>query len=329
MANTFRPDFPVRSNQVLTLQRGNGFQYTYKLRGGKPFPFGTDAYLTFRNTYGQIIDAWQADTATGALKWAVENSRSDAIPDGSSWTLMIDLNDGENPHLFEQGSVVRDEPRFPSAPGVDMTFNGVRYGYSFGTPGFVSDPSWRVLNGNPRVYSNTSVGLPNAVAAGSLAGGDLTFFDDVAMLYYAPLNGDSVRLTYNVVQGAGIAGGMAYVVLCSNYDMSNSVALYHRQFFGSGNAVGIATGNGPVSYTVRAQIPHTTFSLENYTAEFNASSNTYSLYLGTATTPIVSWQDTGHLIDHGPGERYLGFAFQSALLFPGCEVSDWVATDII
>lgn len=328
MPPTFKPKYPVQSYLTIYMERSNPFEWSYSLGRGKKFPFGTNAYLTFQNTYTQVLAVWEADASTGDLLFFAEAADADAIPDGTAWKLTVDLNDGNSPRVFAQGNVIRVEAPFPDDPSQSNEFDNVQYGYSFGSPGLIVDPAWRILNGHPRVYDNSGASLPNAVAAGSLQGGDLAIFDDVAMLYYAPLNNDPVRLTYNVVRGQAVIGGEAWIVICSNYDMTNSAAIYHRQGIGQ-DVSGIATGTGPVTYQVRKQIAHATTSLDNYTAEYNPSSNTFNLYMGNSTTPLVSWEDTTEVVNHGLGERYVGFAFKSAFLSPGIEVSDWIISDSV
>jgi hypothetical protein len=319
----WRPDVRTRMSTI-DLQRGNAFRYTYSLGGINQFPSGSEAYLEIRNTYGQLLGHWDGEISGGSAKFAESAATADAIPAGSNFVLMISFA-GDDPQQVLWGNVIRSQSPWPDAPPVSTKFSGVAYEYSFGTPGFVVDEAWRIMNGNPRVYNNSSASLPNAVAAGSLLSGDLALFDDVAMLWFAPLANDPVRLTYNVVKGPASAAGDAWVVICSNYDMTNSVAIHHTS--GSSPKVAIATGTGPVTFTDRQSVAHTTSSLDNFTAEYNPASNLFSVYIGTNTTPLVSWPDTTHVVQHGEGERYVGFAFKSGALFPGIEISDWYISD--
>nr|WP_074248032.1 hypothetical protein [Mycobacteroides abscessus] len=257
---------------------------------------------------------------------------SNALPRGASWTLHIQTPDLDEPRLELQGTVIRSEAPFPDAPPQSGEFDGVQYRYSFGTPGFVVDPAWRIMNGKPRVYDNAYRSLPNAVAAASItdgAGGGPTLFDDVAMLYYAPLKTDAIRLTYNTIR---FGSGTAWIAICSNYDMTNYAALKHNGVFLNGlwqhDTVEVVTGTGPVTTQSRVTpVQYTTATNQNYTAEYNPLTNAYSLYVGTSLTPIVSWTDTTQLVNHGEGERYFGLGFKSDLLTPGVEISDIIIAD--
>lgn len=323
------PEVRVESNRVLELNRSNPAVWTYTLPGNRQFPTGTVAALTLKNTFGQVVGTWVGTVAGGSVAFDQSGQQAlvDAIPRGTSWTLIASYG-GTSPRMLAQGTVVRNEAPFPDAPPQSSLFNGVQYQYSFGTPGFVFDPSWRILNGSPTVYDNSGASLPNAVAAGTLLTG-LVPWDDVAMLWFAPLNTDSVRLTYNTIRNGA---GACWVVLCSNYDMTNYAALYHQGVFLSGawqhDTVQIHTGSGPVTTVGRGSpVNYTTVSNQNYTAEFNPITNTYNLYVGTSLSPVVSWTDTTNVVDHGEGERYVGFAFKSDVLTPGIEVSDWIISD--
>lgn len=326
---TWQPSTRVESNRVLELNRGNPFRYIYRLPGLQTFPADTTAVLTLFNTYGQVLGVWAGTVDGGKVSFFQPADVVDKIPAGTSWVLSTTSAGAPDVTVLMQGSVIRAEAPFPDAPGQTSQFEALQYSYNFGTPGALVDPAWRIMAGKPVIYDNSSQGLPNAVAAGSLLNGNLTFFDQVTMMYFAPLNDDPVRLTYNVVKGGGTAGGEAWIVICSSYDMDNSAAIYHRQWFGSGDTVGIATGTDPKTFATRASVAHTTNNLDNFTAEYNPSSNTFSVYVGTSQTPLVSWVDTTNIVRHGAGERYVGFSFKSAALAPGVEVSDWIINDSV
>lgn len=349
---SFGPRYPVKSNRALSFTKGNPFDWVYD-----PGPYfaaqfattanGMSAYLTFTNSYGQNIAVFEADYGPdpgypyGVFAFFEGYPVTDPIPAGTAWTMTIDLNDGNTPRVFLQGNVIRVEAPTPSAPSISSTYDGLNYNYTFATAGTMDDPSFMYLSGVPVVYDNSALGLPNAVAAGSpsamILDGVMTILEEggsspwsqASMLYYAPMATDNVSLTYQVVKGAGIAGGEAWVVISSSYDMSSSVAFYHRQWFGSGDTVGISIGVGPTAFTLEVEVPYSTESLDTFTANYNSASNTYNLYVGSGTEPLLSWTDDTGLVIHGLGYRYVGFSFLSGFLAPGVEIANWNISDTV
>lgn len=321
--SVWQPTVGVENNRVLSLSRGNPAGWKYKLDKGAP----NDGYIEIRNSYGQLLATWQGEVDGQTILFEEEAASADAIPAGSSWQLFCDIDDVIR--VLAQGIVVRPEAPFPDAPPKSSEFDGVRYQYSFGTPGRLTDPAWRILSGAPTVYDNSFRSLPNGVAAGSLFGGTLSLFGSAAMLWFAPLRTDAVRLTYNTVRNFENSNGELWVVVCSDYDMSNWAGFYHKQVFGVGgwdnDTLQIVTGSGPTTFTNRATVQGDTANNSYYTAEFNPLTNTYTLWKGT--TQVLSWTDQTNVVDHGEGQRYVGFGFRAALLNSGVQVSDWLIGD--
>ncbi|APQ42144.1 minor tail protein [Mycobacterium phage MrMagoo] len=327
---SFKPLVPVRSNRPLELQRGNPLRYRYTLAGNREFPLGTTALLTVANTYGQTVGAYVGVVGGKYIDFAEAADISDTLARTDSWQLFVTYPSETMPTLLEQGQVIRIEAPYPDAPPQSSEFDGVAYEYHFGTPGLLTDPAWRIMNGHPRVYDNSLRSLPNAVAAGTLLTG-LTPWDDVAMLWFAPLQTDAVRLTYNTIRAHDNSNGEMWTVICSNYDMSNWAGFHHKQVFGIGSwdsdTISVVTGTGPTTFVNRVSASKDTQDNQIYTAEFNPITDTFTLYVGTDMTPVVSWTDTTSVVDHGPGERYVGFGFKSTILDAGVQVSDWIIAD--
>ncbi|OQW34525.1 MAG: hypothetical protein A4E20_10925 [Nitrospira sp. SG-bin2] len=317
---SLKPRYSVKSNQVLELQRGNPVEYIYYEK--TDLPLNASGTIQFSNIYGQTLDTWSAYCEDGVLSFRADSSDSDLLATGTAWALKVDYDDGENPRLREQGTVIRAEAPWPNAPATSDIFQGVQYNYSFGTPGQVVDPAWTILLGKAQVYDNSEDSKPNAVAIGESDSGT---FDDTAMLYYAPLRTNAVRFTYSTVAAGN---GDAWVVINSNYDGTNFAAIHHKQTSGT-DYVAICTGSGPVTITDRSSEVTHTMDYETFTAEYNPSSNTYSVYVGASTTPLVSWTDSTNIVHHGNGYRYVGFGFKSASSGPGPEIAGWYAADSI
>lgn len=334
------PSNPVLSNLVLELNRGNPCNYLYTLPGNQQFPTGTTSLLTLKDTSGNILGQWEGTISGGTINIVEPHAVTDLIPAGTSWTLATNTTPPGEPTLLAQGTVVRNEAPFPTQSPQNNLFNGVDYSYTFATAGMLSDPTWTILSGTPVVYNNSSLQLPNAVAAGALTAvlldgttvglNEALPWETASMLYYAPLPTDAVSLSYNVVKGLNIGGGETWIIVSSAYDMNTCVAFYHQQWIGGTNTVGIATGSGPTNgasataFDIQESVTYTTETLDNFIATYNPVTNTYALYVFGNTTPLVTWTDSGNLIPHGPGFRYVGFVFKSGLLAPGVEISDWI-----
>lgn len=330
MSNIWQPNTLVESNRVIELNRGNQSTWTYRLASNRSFPAGSSASLKLSNTYGQLIGTWDGSVEGGVVTFDEPSTVVDGIPAGTSWQMFVDADGAVR--LVAQGMVIRTEAPYPDAPPKSSEYDGVRYQYAFGTPGFLYDPAWRIISGQPRVYDNSGRSLPNGCAAGSLAGGDLSIFGKSSMLYFAPLRTDAVRLTYNTVRNGANSNGTLISVICSNYDMSNWVGFRHYQTFGIGqngqwdnDSLSIVVGSSPVDYVIKDSAYGDTSNNSYYTGEYNPVSNTYTLWKGT--TPVVDWTDSTNIVSHGAGERYVGFHFQAALLNSGVQVSDWLIGD--
>lgn len=327
MGNIFKPVLAVDNNRVIDLNRGNRAAWRYMLSGSQSFPAGATAQIVLANTYGQTVGTWDGVVSGGTITFDEPADVADGINRGASWQLFV-TSSGLT-RLVAQGTVIRTEAPYPDAPPQSSEYDGVRYQYSFGTPGFLYDPAWRILKGQPRVYDNSGRGLPNSVAAGSPSGGDFSLFGSCAMLYFAPLRTDAVRLTYNTIRSGSNSNGELWVVVCSDYTMTNWAGFYHKQVFGVGqwdaDSLEIVTGSSPTTFTQRAAAFGDTANNSYYTAEYNPLTNTYTLWKGT--TQVVQWTDATNVVNHGPGERYVGFGFKAAILNSGVQVSDWLIGD--
>lgn len=335
MTTSWLPNTPVGNNRVIDLNRGNQATWVYSLGSNRSFPAGTTSTLVFTNSYGQTLATWTGSVAVsaGTITFDQPSSDADEIARGSNWQLFATISGVKR--LLSQGIVIRNEAPYPDAPPASSEYDGARYQYSFGTPGYVSDPAWRVLNGLPTVYDNSARSLPNACAGGSIVGGTLAIYGTASMLWYAPLRTDAVRLTYNTIRSGIYSNGDLLTVICSNYDMTNWVGFRHRQVWGLGNGgwlggwsqdeLSIVVGSGPITYTVKSTSPGDTENNSYYTAEYNPISNKYTLWQGT--TVKVQWTDSTNLVNHGLGERYVGFSFKGDVLEAGVQVSDWLIGD--
>ena len=300
---------------MLTLSRRSTATYQYALDGLKTFPALSTATIKFYNTYGQEVNSWPGVIDGGKVNFEVPPAVQETIPADSSFEVVVNYG-GSTPRLMLWGNVVRDEARYPNEPQNSDLYQALQYGYQFLSPGRVSDPAWRILNGSPTVWDNSIRNKANGVACGIL-------FDDGAMMWYAPMAGDSIKINYTLM-GAG--AGKCTMGFCSNYDGSNWIGITHEAGI-SNNRLHIEVGRGPVTMTTIKSISHTLTDGQNYTASYNEFTNTVSVYKGTDLTPLIEWTDDGGLVDHGLGERYFMFNWRAALLSPGPQLVKYKIID--
>lgn len=322
----WRPSLSRRM-AVMRLAAGETPTWAYTLDANerKVFSDGSVAFLEFKNSYGQTEAVWQGEIFGGVVSFPDANAEEAAqLGRGTTFTLNLEDADGR-PRQPLWGHVVRDEARYPDHPDNSSRFEGVQYEYSFGTPGRLRDPNWRIIRGRPWVYDNSDQSWPNGVAAGNWNTGQT--WPVAAMLYFAPLKGDGFRMTYNTIPRGN---GYGWVIVSSDYNMTNFCAIGHQRGTGNNDYVSIATGTKPYTDGVidRVAVNRNTL-FENFTVEYNPSSNRYSVYAGESTEPLLSYHDgVGH-VNHGEGERYVGFMFKSTLLNPGVEFADWYIQDAV
>jgi len=337
--NSFNALQPVQSNRVLDLNRGNRATWVYSLGTGS-FPIGATAYMKLTNSYGQTVGTWVGEVWDGTITFDETSTTADAIAAGTVWQLFIS-EDGID-RLLSQGTVIRSEAPYPDAPPQSSEYDGVRFQYSFGSTGVITDPAWRIITGRPFVYNNAARSLPNAAGFSNPNGILPVPYGTATMLYYAPLRTDAVRLTYNTIRSGDNSSGGMTVIICASYDLNNWVGFEHRQVWGVGSwdndSLRIVTGNrqaatsagsflnpsGPV--VVKASVAGDTANNTYYTAAYSPLDNTYRLFKGA--NQVLSWTDSTNIVTHGPGERHVGFKFGADLVSTsGVQVSDWLIGD--
>lgn len=311
----WRSDMPI-ARGVMVFARRSTTQYTYRLDGNNTFPALTTATVKFYNTYGQEIASIPGVFNGNAVTFNAEPSVQEQIPHDSSFEVVVNYA-GVSPQSMLWGNVVRDEARYPNEPVESGLYDAAQYEYRFLAPGRIKDPSWRILNGAPTVWDNSSLNSPNAAAAGIL-------FDDAAMMWYAPMAGDSIKINYTL-RNAG--SGKCTMGFCSNYDGTNWIGVTHEKGI-SNNFLKVEIGRGPVNMSTVQTTPHTLTGTQNYTATYNSQTNQVAVYKGVDLTPLTTpWEDTTHEVDHGPGERYFMFNWRASLLAPGPELVSFKIID--
>lgn len=320
----------VDDRMAIDLTLNNRAGWVYTLDGFKKFRPGTTAQLKVYNAAGTVIDTWPATVSANLRSITIDQDAddADAIPAGTWWRLYVnepgDYYVITQRRVVAQGQFTRSDPQYPNFS--EIALDAADYQYSFVTPGYLTDPSWRIIKGEPRIYDNSERNLPNGVAAGSRYGGDPVKYGTAAIMWYAPLNTDTVSLSYRTIRNFDNSNGELWVVISSNYDMTAWAGFYHRQQFAYVGAwdqdeLEIVTGTGPLTFTTRQTTRGDTANNSYYTAQYNFSTNTYKLFQGAQQ--LLTWTDTNNIVKHGPGRRYVGFGFKGAKLNAGVQIADW------
>lgn len=164
------------------------------------------------------------------------------------------------------------------------------------------------------------------------------------VLWDTQMSTDSVKVITTLHR---FGSGKYNVVLCSNSDMTNWLGV---QFDASTNKIAIVTGSGPTTVTSRVNTDHiivipiipqigwnwvvnTHYSRVRtgmqYTIQYDHPTKTISVFKGNNLgTALLSWTDSGNVVSHGSGHRYVGQSWSAALLTTGVEPMAFEAYDV-
>lgn len=154
-------------------------------------------------------------------------------------------------------------------------------------------------------------------AANNLFGAALS-----AMRYFTPLNTDNVSANVNMLNNGS---GTTIIVLCSDVTMTSWLGV---EFDEPANTIEFVVGTSPTTYTPQGTpMSNAVSNNDNYTITYNNNTNTIAVYKNSSLTPLGTWVDTGGIVPHGPGFRYVGFVFNNPADSDGLQVSGWAAQD--
>ena len=318
---------PKLREAVVTLTKGGIWAWRIPADIGESWPDGAVAHTEFRNTSGAMLaDIEASDVTAEAIMFLAQPADVESVPAGVPFETFIETDDG--PLKIRYGIVQRHEARFFDAPTIvatdvprmfEDTFQRTALGWRWEP---VTGP-----HGSTKIYNNSGVSLPYGVGANVV----LFHNDPSAIRYYRPLQGDTAKITVTLLN---TSAGKTGVVLCADINFISGLVVQFDSTTGTDHInFGQLTGPASVTY-LGSPITHTIANNDAYTITQNDLTKVLSVYAGTDPSPgtlLGSWTDSGLVIPHGPGYRYLGFNFLPSGNFliheAGPEISGWAAKD--
>lgn len=305
---------------ALTMSRGEQFQpppLTPRSHGVGEWPTPATVHTVFYDTAGGTIADIAGTVTSTEITFDVDPAEVDIVPAGAHFETFVVTDDGKN-HQIRYGQVIRKEAYFANRPATDTSAVALQFRDNFYARTGLVGSKWVPVLGKPTIFDNSDDGDPNGV------GPHIALFVDAAMRFYAPLNSDSITLSFNLLNpGAGKTG----LVVCSNADMTSYLyAMYESGI--SNNYIHIGMGTGPI--TMLDQVPtisHTVADNTNYKLRYDDLTKKLSLLNADMTSEFGSWVDEDELVPHGPGYRYFGANWQASLLSSGIQITSISAQD--
>ncbi|AXQ64402.1 minor tail protein [Gordonia phage Neville] len=148
-----------------------------------------------------------------------------------------------------------------------------------------------------------------------------------AAMYAQPMASDAIEVSADIFVDTHAAG----IGLCMAQGMTGGVWVAVEDNNSEFRGVRIQTGHYD-SRTSRASLPMTAAPASGrYTLRYDPSDNTYRVYFGNpdGAEPILTWTDTGNIVPHGIGRRWVGVFARRAFTNVGGRVDNFTAADIV
>lgn len=315
---------------VITLSRGSVWNPSPALppylvaTPGDPWPADGDAYIVFTDTSGGQLAQIYADTVTAeAINFIAGPDQVDPIPAGANFEIFVVGDDG--PVKIRYGIVLRREVQFLDSPATQEQTVALQFTDTFPTLGLRSN--WIKFD-TPVVHSNGS--LPNSVGVDPVLLGE----SSAAMRWDQELNSDTVRMKvrlldlHQTVLGSDFARTCAIVTADQRFTTGLAVEFFSSHQDSLATLRLCTLNGGPTSPTyVTAAVHNVIPDNGDYTVYYDASGDTISVYAGSDTTPIASWNDDLHRAPHGPGYRHFGVSWHNSQSNNGIQLTYIAAKD--
>ncbi|OYN81790.1 DUF7264 domain-containing protein [Mycolicibacterium sphagni] len=286
-----------------------------RLRG--IYPPGTVAWLVIEDDAGAELAAFDGDVTATGISFSEDPEDVNDIPHGANFRLFVQRpNEAESVKAY--GTVVRAEPRYPLKTTVVSPEDAAKQ-YTANFQQASVGPKWKSMGGSGLAIHNWGVlGRPNTL------GPNYTFNSAASARWLYEMNMDSITVVFRVWS---LGAGKMNVLVCGDYALNSYVGIQ----FDTGpinNRVRVITGAGPLSWHHQgSSVNNTVGNGEYYTLKYFHPGKQIALYKGTNLTPLISWVDESNIVPHGEGFRYTGLSWNTSVLTPGVEPSEWEARD--
>lgn len=303
---------------TIPLSRGSALKYELRGKPGDYWPRSGTAYVVFYESTGAVIATVEGTVNPESLLFEAEPAEVAFIPHGAGFELFVTPDETGVPVMVRYGTVTRREVRFPDAPATDISDTALLYADDMQRS--IVGPRWRKIGGKCAIYDDWISLHPKRAL-----GPDSVFFDRAAVLWFAPLNLDSVTVNVSMVNAGA---GKSTVVLGSDYNMSSWVGVQFETGIVN-NRWHVVVGHSPQGddYEIKATVDAKSNNGDSALIKFNHSARQITAFRNNGATPILSWTDENESLPSGEGFRYTGFSWISSALARGVCFYDWWAKD--
>jgi hypothetical protein len=320
----------------LILTTGGALKYSYVLPRGMTFPDGSEAYVVFTDRAGGSYELGEYKFATLSdnltqFTWAIGPELTNQIPAGSNFEVFT-VVDGTT-YKVRYGRVVRKEVTYPLNP-LEVINPPLMYEDDLqrNMPG----PRWLAKYGAVSMRLATGVSATTYAMASRNAveifGAGLNLWSSAAVMWYAPLQSDSIEMAVKLVD---VGDGECTIVFASNSTMTDFLGVRVLDPGGSGSdTIQVVKGTAwnaltvignPVSY-------NTPTGGGTYKITFTGTASTPYVNVYTpasATTPALSTSLASTAFRRGAGYRYTGVIFNGSLQTTGPMLYGWKVKDAV
>lgn len=304
-------------------------KHRWSLPTGQSFPSDATGKITLTDRAGGVYDEFEGEISADArhIDWLVQPELLSEVPSGANFETFITYDD--NIHKVQYGRVVRREVAFPLNP---VNIPTPPYMFEDDMQRSHVGPRWVSKYGRVAMHDSNEDGVYGMGARNnvSLFGANLTMWEKASVLWYAPMNGDTVEITVRMCDGGD---GSTTIVLCSDYAMKKFMGVNFNDPESGTDTIRVVTSvNGMDNLVIQGSsvnhvVPAAPGNL--YTLRYSIASNTLQCFINDDTTPTLSWTDTSNIIPHGLGRRYVGGIWKAGFVNPGPLLHYFKARDVV